>query len=221
MYIYMYIYRYTYMHMCLYMCVCARMCVYMCKYTCVHVYLWPAPLRWVCSSRTRTRQRTQWRWNPERIWLYLDAEIVVLPPVFLPQNSVFVGRDPSSPANKQPSATGERLRIDFGANMLNTRNEEKNTVFYSYSACFVNIGTLNMYVSMSYTGLTRRNTVFRFLWLRHRNTWISIQRVGFGAIQLQTCQGAHASRMNKAHLSHLPFWGPSEAIFFLIKRPSG
>jgi len=27
--------------------------------------------------------------------------------------------------------------------------------------------------------------------------------------------------MNEARLSHLPFWGPSEAIFFLIKRPSG
>jgi len=27
--------------------------------------------------------------------------------------------------------------------------------------------------------------------------------------------------MNEAHLSHLPFWGPSEAVLFLIKRPSG
>jgi len=26
------------------------------------------------------------------IWLYLDAEVLVLPPVFLPQDSVFVGR---------------------------------------------------------------------------------------------------------------------------------
>jgi len=56
------------------------------------------------------------------------------------------------------------------AYMLNTRNEENNTVFYSYLACFVNTFTLNMYVYMSYTGLTRRNTVFIFLWLRHRNT---------------------------------------------------
>jgi len=30
-----------------------------------------------------------------------------------------------------------------------------------------------------------------------------------------------ADVMNEARLSHLPFWGPSEAIFFLIKRPSG
>jgi len=54
--------------------------------------------------------------------------------------------------------------------MLNTRNEEKNTVFYSYLACFVNTSTLNMYVSMAYTGFTRRNMLFVFLWLRHRNT---------------------------------------------------
>jgi len=54
--------------------------------------------------------------------------------------------------------------------ILNTRNEEHNTGFDSYVACFVNTPTLTMYVSMSYTGLTRRNTVFMFLWLRHRNT---------------------------------------------------
>ena len=29
--------------------------------------------------------------------------------------------------------------------------------------------TWNMYVSMSYTGLHRRNTCFSLLWLRHRN----------------------------------------------------
>ena len=44
--------------------------------------------------------------------------------------------------------------------MLNTRNEEKNTVFYSYSACFMNTFNLNMYVSMSYTGIIRRNMLF-------------------------------------------------------------
>jgi len=31
--------------------------------------------------------------------------------------------------------------------MLNTRNEETNTAFYSYVACFVKTFTLNMYVS--------------------------------------------------------------------------
>jgi len=48
------------------------------------------------------------------------------------------------------------------AYMLNTRNEETNTVFYSYLACFVNTFTLNMYVSMAYTGCTRRNTVYSY-----------------------------------------------------------
>ena len=43
---------------------------------------------------------------------------------------------------------------------------------------FVNTFSLNMYLSVSYTGVTRRNTVFIFLWSRHRNTWISIQHVG-------------------------------------------
>jgi len=33
------------------------------------------------------------------LWLYLDAEVLVLPPVFLPQDAVFVGRRSSSPAN--------------------------------------------------------------------------------------------------------------------------
>jgi len=35
-----------------------------------------------------------------------------------------------------------------------------------------------MYGSTSYTGLTRRNTLFVFLWRRHTNTWIPIQHVG-------------------------------------------
>jgi len=39
--------------------------------------------------------------------------------------------------------------------MLNTRNEEKNTVFYSYVACFVNTFTLTMNVSVSYTGFNQ------------------------------------------------------------------
>jgi len=36
-----------------------------------------------------------------------------------------------------------------GSYMLNTRHEENNTVFYSYSACLVNTLTLNMYAFMS------------------------------------------------------------------------
>jgi len=56
------------------------------------------------------------------------------------------------------------------AYMLNTRTEEKKTRLYSYIACFVNTFTLNRNISISYTGMTRRNTLFVFLWLRHRNT---------------------------------------------------
>ena len=78
------------------------------------------------------------------------------------------------PRNKRISGKGQGLTgagvCMLCAYMLNTRNEENNTVFYSYLACFVNTFTLNMYVSMSCTGLTRRNTLFVFLWLRHRNT---------------------------------------------------
>jgi len=62
--------------------------------------------------------------------------------------------------------------------VLNTRRDEaKHRVLYANIACFVNTVTcfvtavtLNMYVSLSYTGLTRWNTGFVFLWLRHRNT---------------------------------------------------
>ena len=54
--------------------------------------------------------------------------------------------------------------------MLNTRNEAKNTVFYSYLACLVNISPLNMYEFLSYPGLTRRDKSFIFVWLRHKNT---------------------------------------------------
>jgi len=68
----------------------------------------------------------------------------------------------------------------WGAYTLNTRNEEKNTVFHSYLACFVHTRTLNMCVSMSYTGSTRWYTWFIFLWLCHRNLWIYIQHVGWG-----------------------------------------
>jgi len=49
-------------------------------------------------------------------------------------------------------------------------NKEKNTVNYSYLACCMNACPLNMYESLSYTGFTRRNTLFIFAWLCPRNT---------------------------------------------------
>jgi len=36
----------------------------------------------------------------------------------------------------------------------------------------------HVYLFMSYTGFTRRNTWFIFAWLRHTNTWIPTQHVG-------------------------------------------
>ena len=93
-------------------------------------------------------------------WLYLDAEVLTLPPVFFLETLCLCAADPSSSPNTRPPYML----------MLHTRNEEDNTVFYSDLACFVYTFTLNMYVSMSYTGLHRRNTLFVFVWLRHRNT---------------------------------------------------
>jgi len=66
-------------------------------------------------------------------------------------------------------------------------------------------------------------------------TYIEYNTVGGGALdgrshrrhELQNLraerkeQKERTQRMNEARLSHLPLWGPSEAVFFLIKRPSG
>ena len=70
-------------------------------------------------------------------------------------------------AQPRCGAGGETHGLESTAGL---RNKEQSTVFYSCSACFVNTFSLNMYVSMSFTGLTRRITVFIFLWSRHRNT---------------------------------------------------
>ena len=43
-------------------------------------------------------------------------------------------------------------------------------ILYIFLACFVNLLALNMYESMSYTGVPRRNTLFIFVGLRDRNT---------------------------------------------------
>ena len=66
----------------------------------------------------------------------------------------------------------EAASIYLGAQayIWNTQIEEYDTVFYSYLAYFMNTSILNIYVSMSYTGVTRQNTVFVFLWLHPGNT---------------------------------------------------
>jgi len=83
--------------------------------------------------------------------------------------------------------------------MLNTRRKEPNTVFYSYLACFMNTFILNMYVLLSSTGWTRRNTSFVFLWLRPRNTWLPIQHVGW--------------RYTSKHTSYVLYWPLQEIRF--------
>ena len=50
--------------------------------------------------------------------------------------------------------------------------------------------------------------------------WAFVHERIFPFLLLPVCI-AHPSAMNEARLSHLPFWGPSEAVLILIKRPSG
>jgi len=66
-------------------------------------------------------------------------------------------------ASAEARGATHRARPRSPSRMLNTRTEESDTVFYSYLACCMNTSTLNMYITMSYTGLTRRNTVFVFV----------------------------------------------------------
>jgi len=59
-----------------------------------------------------------------------------------------------------------------------TREAQKKILYsISFSLLYEYIN-LNVYVSMSYTGLHRRNALFIFVWLRHRNTWIPVRHVG-------------------------------------------
>jgi len=58
---------------------------------------------------------------------------------------------------------------------------------FLYLACFANTFPLNVYEFLSYPGLTRRNTLFIFVWLRHRNMWISIQHVGVRPVGRLSC----------------------------------
>jgi len=50
-----------------------------------------------------------------------------------------------------------------------------------------------MYMFLSNTGFTKRNTLFIFVWLRPRNTWIPIQHVGWG-VKREEGVGLHAKR---------------------------
>jgi len=52
----------------------------------------------------------------------------------------------------------------------------------------MNTVTLNTYGFILYTGFSKPNTVFVFVWLRPRNTWIPIQHVGLRGVQLALCE---------------------------------
>jgi len=53
------------------------------------------------------------------------------------------------------------------------------------------------------------------------NTGEASRRRGSVCMYTYTHKKKNRNTMNEARLSHLPFWGPSEAFYFLIKRPSG
>jgi len=53
-------------------------------------------------ARPNPRAYPTARTKPDGTWLYLDAEVLVLPPAFLPQDSVFVGCRSTSSSNSRP-----------------------------------------------------------------------------------------------------------------------
>ena len=54
--------------------------------------------------------------------------------------------------------------------MLNMRGGGIHYGILFIFACFMNTVPLNVYIPMPYAGLTRRNTLFVFVWLRPKNT---------------------------------------------------
>jgi len=66
----------------------------------------------------------------------------------------------------------------LGRYMLSTRIEAYNTVFYLYLACFINTLTLNMYVSMSYTGITFYSYLACFMKTLTLNMYVSMSYTG-------------------------------------------
>ena len=76
----------------------------------------------------------------------------------------------SQPSHRAPGQLPLPTTVSSSNKVSSPYMLEHNTVFYSYLPCFMNTVTLNMYVFLSNTGSTWRNTVFVLLWLRHRNT---------------------------------------------------
>jgi len=80
-----------------------------------------------------------------------------------------------------------------------------------------------MYTSMSYTGLTRRNTLFIFLWLRHRNTWTSIQHIGSGGVRTQEKTWCSNSRYRRklSRTTDIVFWERRDRRYCVWQHGSG
>ena len=124
----------------------------------------PAPAD-AASAACSGRALAVGRWRGERFGRYrcLTLRYSLLLSVWV---------DPSAEHNELFTL---KQKPTVGSYILITRSTAKNTVFYSYLACFVNTVILNMYIFMSYTGLSRRYAVFLFMRLRPRNTRIPIQ----------------------------------------------
>jgi len=102
----------------------------------------------------------------------------------IPQSGGVAGVRMSESVEMSAHASAWSLRGMFRRAYWVLGPHARRSLSLSLWACFVNTTTLNAYVSKSYTGLTRRNTLFMFLWLRHRKTWISIQHVGLTRFRL-------------------------------------
>ena len=131
--------------MLIYICVCMCVCVHIYKYMYICIYV-----LFFCFAGADSGWCGYWLWRGRSRGL------------------------PSRGARGLPPlrycAVCGRRRGECQPFMLNTRDQAYNTLLYSYLACYVNTSTLSMQVFMSYTGFTRRDTLFIFVWLRHRNT---------------------------------------------------
>jgi len=92
------------------------------------------------------------------------------PPFFAIHHTMLVVAISCKGQYSPQSSAPRRVATYSLAYMLNMRGEEYNTGFYSYVARFRNTVTLDMYMFLSNTGFTRRNTLLIFVWLRPRNT---------------------------------------------------
>jgi len=167
------VYIYTYIHLLLSPpCRCgsssrALIYIYICLYLDLDLYI---PMVIPPSRAVLCRSRY--------VYIFLSISISPILGAALSQGRTSRARRRGGPALWGPRDV-RSIVAGWRPYVLNMRSEEYNTVFYSYSARFVNTITLNMNMFLSSTGRTRQNTLFILVWLRPRNTWIPIQHVGW------------------------------------------